>query len=383
MLGLLVLLNLRGIKERSRCCCRSFLGFVAAHVVLIVYGIYAHLERCRSCCVHARRNAKHGREQRLDVRRRDADVCLSHGGGTYTGWRPCRQRQHLAEPRVRTGKWTMLYMAVSFAFTAADTDAVRPVGRDAAARAHAQRRRLRAHHRRLGLGSAFATTPACSSSSHSKQACCSSPRTPAFWAVPRCSPTWRSIPGSRGSSGAFDRLVTQKRRAPHGWLPPRRPAVEPGQRRAVVVLYSINVFLTFAIALYGLCVYWWDHRRTARNWKNASCFLAVGLSCAPASCSSWCSASSTKAAGSRSSFRRRDCSLRGDTLALRRDARAAAQDRHVVLQPRTAEEVANPPAIDPHQPTAVFFVGKTGVWACMRCCGCSGSFRITSRTASS
>ncbi len=35
---------------------------------------------------------------------------------------------------------------------------------------------------------------------------------------------------------------------------------------------AINVFLTFAIALYGLCVYWWDHRRTARNWKNAACF---------------------------------------------------------------------------------------------------------------
>ena len=28
----------------------------------------------------------------------------------------------------------------------------------------------------------------------------------------------------------------------------------------LVILYSINVFLTFSLAIFGLCIYWWTHR---------------------------------------------------------------------------------------------------------------------------
>ena len=37
-----------------------------------------------------------------------------------------------------------------------------------------------------------------------------------------------------------------------------------GSVTLLVVLYSISVFLTFAISLFGLCVYWWGHRGQAR-----------------------------------------------------------------------------------------------------------------------
>ena len=41
------------------------------------------------------------------------------GGGTYTGIEAVSNNVHmLKEPRVRTGRWTMLYMALSLAFTA-------------------------------------------------------------------------------------------------------------------------------------------------------------------------------------------------------------------------------------------------------------------------
>src|SRR4029077_14849018 len=44
----------------------------------------------------------------------------SLGGGTYTGIEAVSNNvQSLAEPRVRTGRWTMFYMACSLAFTAA------------------------------------------------------------------------------------------------------------------------------------------------------------------------------------------------------------------------------------------------------------------------
>lgn len=45
VMGALVTLNLRGIKEAIVVLLPVFLGFVIVHVILIVYGIYAHAER--------------------------------------------------------------------------------------------------------------------------------------------------------------------------------------------------------------------------------------------------------------------------------------------------------------------------------------------------
>ena len=42
------------------------------------------------------------------------------GGGTYTGLEAVSNNvNRLREPRVKTGKWTMFYMAISLSFTAA------------------------------------------------------------------------------------------------------------------------------------------------------------------------------------------------------------------------------------------------------------------------
>src|ERR1700737_4048242 len=36
-----------------------------------------------------------------------------------------------------------------------------------------------------------------------------------------------------------------------------------GEVAVLVVLYSINVFLTFSLSLFGLCIYWLRHRKEA------------------------------------------------------------------------------------------------------------------------
>ena len=46
-----------------------------------------------------------------------------------------------------------------------------------------------------------------------------------------------------------------------------------GKVDLLVVLYSINVFLTFSLSLLGLCIYWWRARATDRRWLFR--FLAV------------------------------------------------------------------------------------------------------------
>jgi hypothetical protein len=46
-----------------------------------------------------------------------------------------------------------------------------------------------------------------------------------------------------------------------------------GQVTLLVVLYSISVFLTFAISLFGLCLYWWQNRRTHGSVRWVRRFL--------------------------------------------------------------------------------------------------------------
>ena len=45
----------------------------------------------------------------------------------------------------------------------------------------------------------------------------------------------------------------------------------------LVVLYSINVFLTFSLSLLGLCIYWWRARRDDRRWPHRIALSFLGL----------------------------------------------------------------------------------------------------------
>jgi hypothetical protein len=51
-----------------------------------------------------------------------------------------------------------------------------------------------------------------------------------------------------------------------------------GDDSVLVVLYSINVFLTFSLSLPGMCTYWWRHRRDGEHWFRHFALSAPGLS---------------------------------------------------------------------------------------------------------
>jgi hypothetical protein len=46
-----------------------------------------------------------------------------------------------------------------------------------------------------------------------------------------------------------------------------------GRVTVLVVLYSLSVFLTFAVSLFGLCLYWWRHRKDTDNVRWVRRFL--------------------------------------------------------------------------------------------------------------
>ena len=120
ILLLLVVLNLRGVKESVKILLPIFLVFVLTHAVMIAYGVVAHAgvwpQVVRTAHAEASRD--------IGVLGLWAVFLLfmraySLGAGTYTGIEAVSNGlQILKEPRVATAKRTMVYMAASLAITA-------------------------------------------------------------------------------------------------------------------------------------------------------------------------------------------------------------------------------------------------------------------------
>jgi amino acid transporter len=116
----LIVLNLRGMKEVIKVLLPIFLGFIITHAFLIVYGVGAHAGQLPQL-IPATLAETGSLARQLGWAHVAALMLLaySQGGGTYTGLEAVSNNVNvLAEPRVRTGTLTMLYMALSLAFTA-------------------------------------------------------------------------------------------------------------------------------------------------------------------------------------------------------------------------------------------------------------------------
>jgi amino acid transporter len=116
----LIWLNMRGVKESIKVLLPIFLVFIFTHLLLIVYGVLSHGSQLPSMFGDAMVETNQTVQQvgwwgliSLLL------TAYSLGGGTYTGIEAVSNGMStLREPRVKTGKRTMLYMATSLAFTA-------------------------------------------------------------------------------------------------------------------------------------------------------------------------------------------------------------------------------------------------------------------------
>src|ERR1039457_703962 len=120
LVTLLIFLNMRGMKESIQVLLPIFLAFFVTHFLLISYGIAFQGERLPGVVPDTfRETAELTREHGWIFVAALFLRAYSLGGGTYTGLEAVSNNVHmLAEPRVKTGKLTMFYMATSLAFTA-------------------------------------------------------------------------------------------------------------------------------------------------------------------------------------------------------------------------------------------------------------------------
>jgi amino acid transporter len=116
----LILLNLRGVKESVATLTPIFVLFFVSHAVIILYGVFSHASATPTLLLDTIRETRQGIQQ-LGFGTM-AFILLrgySLGAGTYTGIEAVSNGlQILRPPQVKTGKRTMAYMAASLAFTA-------------------------------------------------------------------------------------------------------------------------------------------------------------------------------------------------------------------------------------------------------------------------
>jgi amino acid transporter len=116
----LVVINLRGIKESVTMLAPIFILFVVTHILMIGYGALRHIPQIGALAGELRSGYADGLATLglggmalLFLR------AFSLGGGTYTGIEAVSNGlQILREPRVQNGKRTMIYMSTSLALTA-------------------------------------------------------------------------------------------------------------------------------------------------------------------------------------------------------------------------------------------------------------------------
>ncbi|MFM0139820.1 APC family permease [Caballeronia grimmiae] len=275
-------LNFRGMRESILVLLPIFIGFVVLHLGLIVYGVAAHGSNLASVVPDAVGEA-HGMSSALGPLVVAALLmrAFSLGGGTYTGLEAVSNNVNmLAEPRVPNGKVTMFYMATSLAFTAGGIillymlwhakpiegqtlnavvfgSVIDHLGLGSALARHALLAAVLAFEAGLllvGAQTGFLDGPAVLSNMASDS-----------W-VPR---HFRDL---------STRLVRQNGVIVMGLASLAILFWTRGNVDVLVVLYSINVFLTFSLSLLGLCVYWWKHRGDGNHWIRHFAFSLLGLS---------------------------------------------------------------------------------------------------------
>lgn len=278
---LLIVLNLRGMKESIKILLPIFLGFFLTHALLIGYGVYAKADGLSALVPDTLTETRALTQQlgwifvaSLFLR------AYSLGGGTYTGIEAVSNNVNkLAEPRVRTGKMTMLYMALSLAFTAGGIVVLYLLWQ--AKHVDGQTLNAVTFHAIIGTfgmpewisSSALALVLALEAGLLLVAANTGFLGGPAVLAN-MAADSW--VP--RQFRQLSSRLVTQRGIIVMGVAALVILVWSKGDVSLLVVLYSINVFLTFSLSLLGLSVHWWRSRRDTAIWKRKLALSLLGLS---------------------------------------------------------------------------------------------------------
>jgi amino acid transporter len=278
----LIWLNMRGIKESIKAMLPIFIVFVITHTVLILAGIFGHSSQIAPV-VHATVVETHGiisGPLGLWGFMVIFFTAYSLGGGTYTGIEAVSNGlSSLREPRVRTGRHTMMYMATSLALTAGgilmlymlwDVQAVPDKTMN------------------TSLAEAIFSTWSVGGIPVAK------------WLVTVTILSEGLLLFIAAQTGFIDGPNVLANMAVDSWLPHRFAnlshrlvrmngvlvmgivslvilVMAHGNVDVLIVLYAINVFITFTLSQLSMCVHWWQARHDQKDWWKRFFINGLGL----------------------------------------------------------------------------------------------------------
>jgi amino acid transporter len=274
----LTLLNLRGVKESVVLWVPVFFAFILLHGFAFLYAFLVHgsgLSALVNTTVHEARSAS----SQIGLFGLLALVlkAYSMGAGTYTGIEAVSNGLPiLREPRVETGKRTMLYMGLSLAITVAGLLLcyllleVRPAN-DKTLNAVFFERLTEAwpHSSRFTFVFAALASEAALLFIAAQAGFLDGPRVLANMALDRWFPT--------RFANLSDRFVTQNGVMLIGGAALLMTVLTRGSVALLVVLYSINVFITFSLSQLGMVRHWWAARDSEPAWKRKLAVNGIGL----------------------------------------------------------------------------------------------------------
>jgi amino acid transporter len=274
----LTLLNLRGVKESVVLWVPVFFVFVLSYSFAIIWAVTAHFGDLPEITHGVAGDLKSGYTE-IGMFGLVALVLRAYslGAGTYTGIEAVSNGLNaLREPRVQTGKRTMVYMGASLSFVVGGLllgYLLYHVG-------HVEGKTLNAVlFEKITaawpplLARGFVIAAMASSAAllfiAAQTGFFGGPRVLANMAVDRWMPTRFAT--------LSDRLVTQNGVLLMGFAALLVVLFTTASVDLLVVLYSVNVFITFSLSQLGMVRHWWSERRTEPRWKRKILVNGFGL----------------------------------------------------------------------------------------------------------
>jgi amino acid transporter len=279
---LLIWLNMRGIKESVQALLPIFLVFVGTHIILIGAGLIGHGAQIVPV-VQSTFHETHeivGGPLGLWGFIVIFFTAYSLGGGTYTGIEAVSNGlANLREPRVQTGKRTMLYMATSLAFTAGGILLLYMLWDIQAVKDETMNGTL--SKAIFGPWTAFGLPVG-------------------RWLVTLTLLSEGMLLFIAAQTGFIDGPNVLSNMAVDSWLPHRFANLShrlvrmngvlvmgvstlvililaKGNVDTLIVLYAINVYITFSLSQLSMCVHWWQARKEQKDWIHRFFINGLGL----------------------------------------------------------------------------------------------------------
>ena len=265
----LIWMNLRGVKESVAVFTPIFLVFILTHVPLLLYAMLRHIPEMPAVADSVSSDFRSALGEMgwlglgaLLMR------AFSMGGGTFTGIEAVsNSMQTLREPRVHTGKKAMLYMAVSLSFLAGGIllcYLLYKVGPTSGKTLNAVLFERVVGDLLGGGGGKILLAVVLASETAllfiaAQTGIIDGPQVLSNMALDYYAP--------RRFAHLSVRLVRKYGVIFMGGMALLMLYISLGSVRYLVIMYSINVFLTFSLSQFGMVLHWWKDRGTEKKWK--------------------------------------------------------------------------------------------------------------------